>query len=69
MLQRDAYTARAQEGNELPERLLEDYKLEEMLRSPYRFIRPEPSAEQRRVLQWRHRAQYAVSHAINHFTV
>nr|WP_261771549.1 hypothetical protein [Paenibacillus xylanexedens] len=67
MLQRDAYTAKAQGSDGLPERLLEDYKLEEMLRSPHRFIRPEPSAEQRPVLQWRHRVQYAVSHAINHF--
>lgn len=48
-------------------RLLEDYRLEEMLRSPHRFIRPEPEAEQRSPLQWRHRVQYAVSHAVNAF--
>ncbi|CAI6057654.1 hypothetical protein PAECIP112173_01655 [Paenibacillus sp. JJ-100] len=67
MLQPDGSTVTAQRNNEFPERLLEDYKLEEMLRSPHRFIRPEPSAEQRPVLQWRHRVQYAVSHAINYF--
>lgn len=53
--------------NGLPERLLEDYRLEEMLRSPQRFIRPESASEQRSPLQWRHRVQYAVSHAVNAF--
>ncbi|WP_338539980.1 hypothetical protein [Paenibacillus tundrae] len=48
-------------------RLLEDYKLEEMLRSPHRFIRPEPEITQASQLLWRHRVQYAVSHAVNAF--
>lgn len=53
--------------NDLPVRLLEDYRLEEMLRSPDRFIRPELVSEQRPPLHWRHRVQYAVSHAVNAF--
>ncbi|WP_366295253.1 hypothetical protein [Paenibacillus sp. AN1007] len=67
MLQRDFHASMTAGSSELHGRLLEDYKLEEMLRSPHRFIRPEPSAAQRPVLEWRHRVQYAVSHAINHF--
>ncbi|MBU5352314.1 hypothetical protein KQI74_08490 [Paenibacillus barcinonensis] len=67
MLQRDVQAAVTARSSELPGRLLEDYKLEEMLRSPYRFIRPEPASEQQPALQWRHRVQYAVSHAINYF--
>ncbi|ETT48161.1 MULTISPECIES: hypothetical protein [unclassified Paenibacillus] len=67
MLRHNVQAAMPVGRNDLPGRLLEDYRLEEMLRSPHRFIRPEPVSEQRLPLQWRHRVQYAVSHAVNAF--
>lgn len=67
MLKPNVQAAVQPRGSYHSERLLEDYKLEEMLRSPHRFIRPESEAAERSPLQWRHRVQYAVSHAVNAF--
>lgn len=67
MLKHNVQAALQPGMSDIPLLLLEDYRLEEMLRSPHRFIRPEPEAGQRSPLQWRHRVQYAVSHAVNAF--
>lgn len=67
MLKHNVQAALQPGMSDIPLLLLEDYRLEEMLRSPHRFIRPEPEAGQHSPLQWRHRVQYAVSHAVNAF--
>ncbi|QOS79809.1 hypothetical protein JNUCC31_02330 [Paenibacillus sp. JNUCC31] len=67
MLRHNVQAAMQPGVSDVPERLLVDYRLEEMLRSPHRFIRPEPEAKQYAPLQWRHHVQYAVSHAVNAF--
>lgn len=67
MLKHNIQAASERETTRFSERLLEDYRLEEMLRSPHRFFRPEPNADQPVTLEWRHRVQYAVSHAVNAF--
>lgn len=48
-------------------KIIEDYKLEELLRCPYRFIKRESGRRQLAEVNWRQLVQYTVSHVINDF--
>ncbi|MWC27771.1 hypothetical protein [Paenibacillus sp. MMS18-CY102] len=47
--------------------MLEDYRLEDWLRCPYRYARKRASDRRADRLHWRQLAQYAISHAVDGF--
>ncbi|EFM10348.1 conserved hypothetical protein [Paenibacillus curdlanolyticus YK9] len=47
--------------------MLEDYRLEDWLRCPYRYARKRASDRRADRLHWRQLAQYAISHTVNGF--